>query len=138
MSTVLVADLKSVNIIFIIINNYIKARKLEFVVTELATIVNVPLEVNVCIVCPPLVVIVHPVEEGETQSLPFVAYEIITTPDQPANPGLPVTVFPQPPPPPQSPLVPADQPVVPFLPAPHPPFHPAQAPLFPQPPPPPA
>jgi len=38
-----------------------------------ATIVNVPLEVNVWIVCPPLVVIVPPVELADTQSLPSVA-----------------------------------------------------------------
>ena len=38
-----------------------------------ATIVNVPLDVNVWIVCPPLVVFVHPVDDGETQSDPSVA-----------------------------------------------------------------
>lgn len=38
-----------------------------------ATIVNVPLVVNVWIVCPPLVVIVHPVDDGSTPSLPSVA-----------------------------------------------------------------
>lgn len=41
---------------------------------------------NVWIVCQPLVVIVPPVEVGETQSLPFVAYEIITTQSQPLPP----------------------------------------------------
>ena len=41
---------------------------------------NVPEEVNVCIVCPPEVVFVPPVELGETQSDPSVAYEIITIP----------------------------------------------------------
>lgn len=92
---------------------------------------------NVCIVCPPLVVIVHPVEEGETQSDQFVAYDIITTPDQPANPGLPAAPVDHPPPqPPPSQFVPADHPVDQFLPEPHPPFHQAPAPLF-QPPPPP-
>lgn len=35
---------------------------------------------KVCMVCPPLVVIVPPVEDGEIQSDPFVAYETITTP----------------------------------------------------------
>lgn len=44
------------------------------------TAVKVPLEVNVCIVCQPLVVIVHPVDVGSTQSLPSVAYDIITIP----------------------------------------------------------
>lgn len=34
---------------------------------------NVPLVVKVWIVCQPLVVIVPPVEEGDTQSLQFVA-----------------------------------------------------------------
>lgn len=40
---------------------------------------------KVCIVCPPLVVIVPPVEEGDTPSLQSVAYEIITIPVQPAH-----------------------------------------------------
>lgn len=47
---------------------------------------NVPLVVNVWIVCHPLVVIVPPVEVGETQSLQSVAYEIITTQSQPLPP----------------------------------------------------
>lgn len=40
---------------------------------------NVPEVVNVWIVCPPLVVIVQPVELVETQSDQSVAYDIITT-----------------------------------------------------------
>lgn len=50
---------------------------------ELATIVNVPELVNVWIVCPPLVVIVPPVDAVETQSDQFVAYDIITIPLHP-------------------------------------------------------
>lgn len=49
--------------------------------------VNVPLDVNVWIVCPPLVVIVQPVEEVDTPSLPFVAYEITTIHDPPFPPA---------------------------------------------------
>ena len=45
----------------------------------LATIVKVQELVNVCMVCPPLVVIVPPVELVDTPSLPSVAYDIITT-----------------------------------------------------------
>lgn len=45
-----------------------------------ATIVNVPEEVNVCIVCPPLVVIVPHVELVDIQSLQSVAYDTITIP----------------------------------------------------------
>lgn len=41
---------------------------------------NVPPDVKVWIVCQPLVVIVHPVDEVLTPSLPSVAYEIITIP----------------------------------------------------------
>lgn len=41
---------------------------------------------NVCIVCPPLVVIVHPVEEGDIQSEPLVAYDNITIPLHPVPP----------------------------------------------------
>jgi hypothetical protein len=48
--------------------------------------VNVPEEVNVCIVCPPEVVFVPPVELGETQSDPSVAYEIIIIPSLPSPP----------------------------------------------------
>ena len=51
-----------------------------------ATIVNVPLVVNVCIVYHPLVVIVPPVEVGDTQSLQSVLYAIITTQFQPLPP----------------------------------------------------
>ena len=47
-------------------------RKFELAV-PLATIVNVPLVVKVCIVCPPLVVIVPPVELVDTPSLQSVA-----------------------------------------------------------------
>lgn len=50
---------------------------------KLETIVKVQEDVNVCIVCPPLVVIVPPVELGEIQSEPLVAYEIIIIPLQP-------------------------------------------------------
>jgi hypothetical protein len=46
---------------------------------DAATAVKVPLAVKVCIVCPPLVVTVHQVEDGEIPSLPSVAYESITT-----------------------------------------------------------
>jgi hypothetical protein len=53
-----------------------------------ATIVNVPLVVNVCIVCPPLVVFVPHVEDGETQSDQSVAYEIITIQSEPAHQAL--------------------------------------------------
>lgn len=60
---------------------------------------NVPELVNVWIVCPPLVVIVHPVEVGDTPSEPFVAYDNITTPEPPFPPA------PDPPPPPQPPPV---------------------------------
>lgn len=49
---------------------YINIKNAEFVD---ATIVKVPEVVNVWIVCPQLVVIVPPVELGETQSLQFVA-----------------------------------------------------------------
>lgn len=42
---------------------------------------------NVWIVCPPLVVIVPPVEEVDTQSLQSVAYDIITIPLHPLHQG---------------------------------------------------
>lgn len=51
---------------------------------------------NVCIVCHPLVVIVPPVEEGDIQSLPFVAYEIITTQLQPVHQVTYQSLAPQP------------------------------------------
>jgi len=44
------------------------------------TAVNVPLDVNVCIVLLQEVVLVPPVEVALTQSLPSVAYDIITIP----------------------------------------------------------
>jgi len=56
------------------------------------TIVNVPLDVNVWIVCPPLVVIVPQVEVFDTQSLQFVAYDIITTQLQPGADALTVYI----------------------------------------------
>lgn len=62
-----------------------------------ATIVNVPEAVKVCIVCPPTVVIVPPVEVVETQSLPLVAYETITTPEPETSPVV-FTDAPDPPP----------------------------------------
>lgn len=52
-----------------------------------ATIVNVPEVVNVWIVCQPLVVIVPPVDVGDTPSLPSVAYDIISKPLPPLYPA---------------------------------------------------
>ena len=61
------------------------------------TTVKVPSDVKVCIVFPPDVVTVPPVEDVETPSLPSVAYAMITTP----SPPFPlVTDLPPPPPPP--------------------------------------
>jgi len=100
-----------------------------------ATIVNVPLVVNVWIVCHPLVVIVPPVEEVDTPSLPSVAYEIITTQEPPLAPVKFHCPAPQPPPPVFAvPLVGVPQ-VLPFHPH---PFHqfPIVAPHTHQPPPP--
>jgi hypothetical protein len=55
------------------LTHYIKkVKKLELDV-ELATIVNVPDAVKACIVCPPDVVIIPPVELGEIPSEPSVA-----------------------------------------------------------------
>lgn len=64
----------------------------------LATIVKVQELVNVWIVCPPLVVIVPPVDVGETPSLPSVAYEIITTHFHPVHPIHQFQLPPHPPP----------------------------------------
>ena len=86
--------------------NYKKKSNIAEFVVELATIVNVPFAVNVCIVCHPLVVIVPPVEDVETPSDPLVAYEIITIPDHQAA----QVVLTEPPPPQPEfavPLVPA-------------------------------
>lgn len=65
--------------------------------TKLETIVNIQEDVNVCIVCHPLVVIVPPVDVLDTPSDPSVAYEIITT----HEPPVPHEPDPQPPQPPQ-------------------------------------
>ena len=57
---------------------------------------NVPLVVKVWIVCHPLVVIVPPVDVGDTPSEPFVAYERITTPEPPFNQAIPLHPHPHP------------------------------------------
>ena len=105
--------------------------------------VNVPLVVNVWMVCPPLVVIVQPVDVGETQSEPFVAYDMITIPEPQFHP---FQFHPDPPPPPQPvfavafvPAHPAASPPLPPPPEPHVPFRSKYGVrLYPPPPPPPA
>ena len=100
-----------------------KANQAELLAPADATIVNVQDVKKVCIVCPPLVVIVPPVELGDTPSEPSVAYEMTTTPEPPLPPA------PDPPPPPHHhpvfavPAVPAFASQTP--PAPHPPVPPA-------------
>lgn len=68
----------------IALSYYIKnIKKLEF--DKLDTIVNVPLVVNVWIVCHPFVVIVPPVELVDIKSLQSVAYDTTTTHAHPVH-----------------------------------------------------
>lgn len=94
----------------------------ELTTPDDATIVKVHELVNVWIVCPQIVVIVPPVEVGDTPSEPSVAYETITTPLHPTSPVV-FTDAPDHHPVLAVPLVPT--PVTPQYPAPHHPAPPA-------------
>lgn len=112
---------------------YINIKNAEFVD---ATIVNVPEVVNVCIVCPPDVVIVPPVDVLETPSEPSVAYEIITIPE-PHTSQVVLTDAPEPHPVFAVPFVPTQEMAHQYPPPPQPPQPaPPVTPAAPQPPPP--